>query len=93
MATKDVRWIQDPGHAWLSVPIEAVEGMTFTAYSFYDRNYAYLEEDCDAMAFVKQGGCSVEDLMNARGDYVNEFDRDRRRFESNTPFKNPWKRG
>ena len=50
---------EDPGHGWLQVPIKLVntlvkeEGMKVSKFSYEDDNYAYLEEDCDASAFIK----------------------------------------
>jgi hypothetical protein len=47
----------DPGHGWLKVsPADCLElGLTaasFSAYSYRDEKFFYLEEDCDAAIFV-----------------------------------------
>lgn len=53
-------WVSDPGHAWLSVSIADVEKVglspkSFSNYSYVSRdtNRLYLEEDCDAVVFIK----------------------------------------
>lgn len=45
----------DPGHAWLGVKIEMVKesGAEISALSYHRGKTAYLEEDCDAPAFIK----------------------------------------
>jgi hypothetical protein len=54
------RFFADPGHGWLEVPrAEVVEsGAKISAYSYYDpaTDRAYLEEDCDAPAFLAATG-------------------------------------
>ena len=49
-------WICDPGHAWLVVPVDDLlsAGACITSYSYlsYDGATVYLEEDCDAPAFI-----------------------------------------
>lgn len=48
-------FISDPGHGWLRVPHELLKASGYkpTEYSFYDKDYAYLEEDVDANEFLK----------------------------------------
>ena len=50
-------WLIDNGHGWLVVPVDVVlsSGAEISDYSFVspDGRKAYLEEDCDAPAFVK----------------------------------------
>lgn len=50
-------YLQDPGHGWLIVPASLVRdlGVQPSAYSYHDRaaGLAYLEEDCDAGAFMR----------------------------------------
>lgn len=50
-------FISDPGHGWLKVPMMdlLVSGITnkITSYSYYTKDFAYLEEDCDAPTFIK----------------------------------------
>jgi hypothetical protein len=56
----DFRFFIDPGHAWLEVPRAKVvaSGAEISRYSYYDpkTDMAYLEEDCDALAFLKAAG-------------------------------------
>lgn len=50
----------DPGHGWLEVPLDELRALRLdrriTRYSYADRDAgrAYLEEDCDAPAFVNE---------------------------------------
>jgi hypothetical protein len=54
------RFFADPRHGWLEVPRRevAASGATISAYSYYDpvTDMAYLEEDCDVLAFLKAIG-------------------------------------
>ena len=56
----DYLWIEDPGHAWLRVKIEEVKESKadISSYSYISRDtgMAYLEEDCDAPAFLRAVG-------------------------------------
>ena len=48
----------DPGHSWLQVPLELARqaeregGFRFSTCSYQSDTYAFLEEDCDAPAFM-----------------------------------------
>ena len=59
-------YYMDPGHGWLKVPISLLKELgiesRITVYSYRRGDYAYLEEDCDAPAFMN--------AMEARGDPV-----------------------
>ena len=67
----------DPGHGWLRVPIKllsdwGIESL-ISQYSYRTREYAYLEEDCDAGLFglhARRRGFryKVEDK------YIEDFD-------------------
>ena len=46
----------DPGHGWLCVPLAELAGFEPSEYSYQDATYAYLEEDCDAPAWVDRIG-------------------------------------
>ena len=50
------RYISDPGHGWLAVPVIEVSALNIeiTAFSYVDRRneFAYLEEDLDMSTFV-----------------------------------------
>lgn len=54
------RFFEDPGHGWLEVSRAEVvaSGARISNYSYYDpaTDMAYLEEDCDAAAFLKAAG-------------------------------------
>lgn len=49
-------WITDPGHAWLEVSLEQYpDALDYgTGWGYHDtrRGLAYLEEDCEAPAFL-----------------------------------------
>ena len=47
-------WHVDPGHAWLQVPIKDYPGAVSygTGYGYWDDGNVYLEEDCEAPAFL-----------------------------------------
>lgn len=44
----------DSGHGWLRVPLSELRGLpvNISTYSYRDTRFAYLEEDCDAPAFI-----------------------------------------
>jgi hypothetical protein len=52
------RYIQDPSHGWIEVPLEELEsiGYKISRYSYMNpkTGKAYLEEDCDAAIFIKK---------------------------------------
>jgi hypothetical protein len=53
---KTYRFISDPGHGWLEVPLEEIRelniGQHISPYSYQSGDLAYLEEDCDAGVFI-----------------------------------------
>lgn len=51
----NLNFFTDPGHGWLEVPHTIVRelGLTPTPYSYRNAEFAYLEEDCDAHAFME----------------------------------------
>ncbi len=55
--TKTYDFISDPGHGWLKVPLFdlAESGATnqISQFSYLTKEHAYLEEDCDAGAFIE----------------------------------------
>lgn len=65
-----MRWIVDPGHGWLEVPLAAVEphADVISTYSYVDRKagLAYLEEDCDAWRWAEAAGVDKDRLLTAR---------------------------
>lgn len=55
---KEIKFWEDPGHGWLQVPMGLLnamkkDGLKISGYSYRDKNYGYLEEDCDLAAFAK----------------------------------------
>lgn len=60
------RFFADPGHGWLEVPRSEVvaSGAEISGYSYYDplTELAYLEEHCDAPAFLEAVGKSWADV-------------------------------
>lgn len=50
------RFVSDPGHAWLEVPMAVIRYLRIedkiTGYSYRNGDLAYLEEDCDAPTFI-----------------------------------------
>ena len=46
---------EDPGHAWIGVKIDLVKqsGVEISPFSYQRGKTAYLEEDCDAPAFIR----------------------------------------
>jgi len=52
------RYIQDPGHGWIEVPLDELENIAYkiSRYSYMNpkTGKAYLEEDCDAAIFIKK---------------------------------------
>ena len=44
----------DPGHGWLEVPVKEVResGVPISECSYVKNDMAYLEEDCDATAYI-----------------------------------------
>jgi hypothetical protein len=75
-------WISDPGHAWLAVSLHPVYGLPEATrfgsqYSYFDpegdegEGILYLEEDFDAMEFVKAYGI---DLSLVPETSFNDYD-------------------
>jgi hypothetical protein len=75
----------DPGHGWVRVPISLLRELgiesKITVCSYRRGGYAYLEEDCDAMTFIK--------AMEERGRKV-EFDDHTANRESVIRRYEPW---
>lgn len=69
------RFIQDDGHGWLEVPRREVQdcGASITPYSYYDpaTDMVYLEEDCDATAFLNAS--NQGDFILGQDGYRNEW--------------------
>jgi len=76
MKTKTYKFIDDPGHAWLSVPICDIKKLNIadkiSEYSFVSPARVYLEEDCDAGVFIdaaKAAGWNIQ--IKESGSYTN----------------------
>jgi len=54
---KELVYYSDPGHGYLRVPLKLIKmyGLCnkISGYSFKSKEYAFLEEDCDAALFLK----------------------------------------
>ena len=50
-----LEYVQDPGHGWIAAYASHVRalGVTPTPYSYQDGETVYLEEDCDAPAYLR----------------------------------------
>lgn len=63
------RFIEDPGHGWLEVPVEEVRRLCIedqiSGYSYVSKcgQFAYLEEDCDASLFIRAKEARGEILL------------------------------
>jgi hypothetical protein len=59
-----MRYIQDPGHGWLEVPMSELRRVgvhkDITPYSYRNGKTAFLEEDCDMPAYLR--------ALTARGE-------------------------
>ena len=79
MQNENLKWISDAGHGWLRVDKSNYIRSNFRAssYSYYDDQFVYLEEDCDAPLYINEhnvsnhipeqyyeGYCFVRDLDN-----------------------------
>jgi len=79
MQNENLKWIMDDGHGWLRVDKLKYIRSNFRAssYSYYDDQFVYLEEDCDAPLYINEhnvanyipeqyyeGYCFVRDLDN-----------------------------
>jgi len=73
-------FISDPGHGWLRIPLANLGGYKPTVYSYYDDEFAYLEEDCDALGWAKHNNLTISELR-IQDSYVDTFDRFQRRFK------------
>jgi hypothetical protein len=57
-----LRFITDPGHGWLEVPMTMIQTLGIASeishYSYRYGDMAYLEEDCDAGVFMSAAGAA-----------------------------------
>jgi hypothetical protein len=60
-------WITDPAHGWLTVPLAELRELGIAgdisqfSYMSTSKGVAYLEEDCDALRFIKAKGVDIRD--------------------------------
>tara|TARA_R110000796_G_scaffold241676_1_gene363439 strand:- start:82 stop:336 length:255 start_codon:yes stop_codon:yes gene_type:complete len=56
MTEQNLKWIIDDAHGWLRVDKLKYIRSNFRAspYSYYDDQYVYLEEDCDASLYINE---------------------------------------
>lgn len=78
------RFISDPGHGWLEVPMQLIEVLgikdKISQYSYRMGNMAYLEEDCDAHEFItacRTQGITVEydDVYEEQQSLIRRYQR------------------
>lgn len=74
-----LRFISDPGHGWLEVPIADVHasGISVSPYSYIDDTHYYLEEDCDCTAYMVavNPDMEVDDLHLNLEAWIRDLDR------------------
>lgn len=60
-----MRWVSDPSHSWLKVNfVDHPSALEFTTgFGFIDqaRGFVYLEEDCEAVGFLKASNSGAID--------------------------------
>ena len=60
-------WITDPAHGWLTVSLAELQDLgiadDITPFSYINtsKGVAYLEEDCDALRFIRAKGVDIRD--------------------------------
>jgi hypothetical protein len=76
----ELNFFSDPAHGWLEVPLNLVKelnlGQKITKYSYVKGDFAYLEEDQDAPAFMREA--------NQKGIFFTLSDI----FHENSPIRN-----
>jgi len=67
------KFFQDPGHGWVEVPIAELRRLKIdgdiSPYSYRNGHMAYLEEDCDASAWIE----AKRDLHTNNDSIVRTF--------------------
>lgn len=75
MKTLELNYHYDAGHGWLKVPITLLLDLDIvhriSPYSYRDRFYAYLEEDCDMSFFLET--CKANDIETVIAE-INDGD-------------------
>jgi hypothetical protein len=66
------QFFEDAGHGWLQVSHKELAELGLTdkisPYSYRDRKFAYLEEDCDLSLFVEAKGWTT-----LKGEYYETY--------------------
>src|SRR5690606_23104266 len=79
--TTSFRFMSDPGHGWLEVPVSVVRDLgiaeQISPFSYRNGGIAYLEEDCDMQVFVqamRKKGChfTIKDVDGDAG-YIRSY--------------------
>jgi hypothetical protein len=67
-------YITDPGHGWISVPLEDIKKLgiadKISSYSYMTQTTAYLEEDCDASIFLDAEGIDINSIPMTYSDHA-----------------------
>jgi hypothetical protein len=74
-------FISDSGHGWLRVPHAELKasGVKPSPFSYFDAENAYLEEDCDAPAYIQATGETNFREINVNGEsHIRDLERFRR---------------
>jgi len=95
MTRKIYRFIEDPGHGWIEVPVSELEALgiadKITPYSYLssDGKLAYLEEDSDLSTFARAKGWTPADAyLNWKHEYQeNTFVRGLRSYKPAPRFR------
>ena len=71
-----LKWFIDSGHGWLRVNKKEFEkdinaSRQVSEYSYYDDDYVYLEEDCDASMYIKHIQINYENLTYIPEQYYD----------------------
>ena len=65
-------FVTDPGHGWLSVPLQDIQQLgiadRISRYSYMTDKRAYLEEDCDAGVFLEAARIDPKSIPNTYSD-------------------------
>jgi hypothetical protein len=78
------KFISDPGHSWLEVPLTELHALgianKISSYSYQTGDLVYLEEDCDAAIFAQAKKARNEPLPIEEVFQENTFIRNLPRF-------------
>jgi hypothetical protein len=100
MMKKTYVFFSDPGHGWLAVPVEdvalvgAVRDISYYSYvkKTGDKYYVWLEEDCDAPAFLAKAAKAGWDIkIQEEPEHIGFQIRDYPSFDQRSYFKGAYK--